>query len=520
MKKNVVIEHVGTPEFEDRWSEATLPYHLNHQPVDNIRNQLELPPYMCKTVAFEYDYVDADYQDEYAAFYCKAFKTYPARCTRLHFFSVLVPKATKFDWSACSLPGAYLGYLVLRPTDLQKVGRTVICPPITDKSGQFVNCLADFNAHLFGYTFSVKGMPFMQQDSQVGVCAQASLWMVARYMSRRYGHRHYFPSEINDIAKTRLSYGRPIPAENGLTMTQIADALEGMGLPAVLYDKQLIADYAKHLDPLYVTDKDRLNAKLADIAYRYIESGLPVIFGTSDHAVVGIGHEYKWDTHAKATIQRIPAFFVNNDNSGCYRRMPLWDIATKPDCSFLEVSSLIAVIPPEVTLSGELAEDMARIGLNEFLVEPLDPPAPTTAEHVLSAMSPDITPWLKERELRTYLMPSVDFQRQLLWECRSKALPRPLCEALLEMDFPKYVWISEVSATPLLNHLICEHRKCIGRVIVDTTAPSRTPGLLAIHIGGLFALYNRNSPDPRPADIDKCDDWQPFTHKVWHNHQS
>lgn len=516
MIKEIYIEHLGTAELDSRWRDETLPNYLNGQPIENIWRDLQSDPLNCKTIVFEKKYVDSDYQDEFGAFYCKSFKNYPARCTRLHFFSELIPKNTKFDWDTYA--NKYLGYMILRPTDLQRVGRTVIVPTIAQKNTCFINCVTKFHAHLFGYRFTVEGMPFIQQDTQVGVCAQASLWMAARYMRNKYGHRHCLPSEITQMATSGFSYGRPIPA-NGLTMAQMSSALQEMGLPSIIYHKNEIDCFSEHLDSIYLEQADRLVAKLADIAYRNIESGLPVIFGTSDHALVGIGHEYKWDIGAKATIQRIPAFFVNNDNRGCYRRMPIWTDAGL-DYSFQDVRCLITIIPAEVSLPGELAEEMARIHLAALLDQHVSPSADLTYKDILSKLPHNITDATNEFEFRTYLMPSIAFQQQLLGERDNHVLPRSMCESIVEMDFPKYVWISEISTSRLLNHPNCEDRQCLGRVIIDSTAPARTTGIMAIHLGGLIARYDRHSSSDHPADLDQCDDWRPFVHKVWYNYKN
>src|SRR5947207_3229000 len=121
-KKYKAVEF-GSKEFVELLLEEALPYGGEMSPINRILDALGEDPLSCKTVVFEWNYVDFDYQDEFAAYYSKAFKHYRPRCARLHFFSVLLPKARRENFSRYSQEH-YLGFIVLRPTDLQRIGRT------------------------------------------------------------------------------------------------------------------------------------------------------------------------------------------------------------------------------------------------------------------------------------------------------------------------------------------------------------------------------------------------------------
>ena len=320
----------------------------------------------------------------------------------LHFFSVKIPQKTKTGFG--QYRKRYLGFIVIRPTDLQRMGRTILTPPITDPHTQFVHCQTVFTAHILGEEFRVKGMPFTQQDTQVGACAQASLWMLARYMSRRFGYREFLPAEINQLAKAHLAIGRPMPADRGLNSIQMLDALQGMGFSALSYSRTAVDDCSPHIarafpvDPQTAPDAQRQQrevqriAKLADITYRYIESGLPVILGTANHALVAIGHTYDPAKAVTVAIQRIPAFLVNNDNAAPYGEMPLFG-PSPSHLSFLEVQSILAVVPPEVALRGEEAEAMAAACIEKFLTRPWDNHQPKTyRDWITDNLRPDRPP--------------------------------------------------------------------------------------------------------------------------------
>ncbi len=527
MKKQLKIAHHRTQELADQLEKTFAPYHGNDSPLIALFDRLYQPPYHCETVVFEFDYVDRDYQDEFSAFYSRSFKSYPARTTRLHFFASRIPTDALFELGKHR--DSYLGFLVARPTDLQRVGRTVIRPPIQDSDCEFIHCLTRFEAHILGDTFEIEAMPFIQQDTQVGACAQASLWMVSRYMGKRFGHREFLPSEINRFAKEKETFGRSFPADNGLTWTQMLHALDGMGLYAWNYWIDEIDDCSNHIDDAYPEpERDpgekldefesrkeenlqiRRKIKLASIAYRYIESGLPVIFGLSDHALVCIGHTYDHQTKATIAIQRIPDFIVHDDAQGPYLPMPIFP--SKPESrSFDEVTLVIAVVPKEVTLRGEEAELMAKTSAEQFLRFRSGKNGPTW-EDIISEARPDLKNAMKNFEYRTYLTPSVKFQAELREDLSENRLDREVGESLLELDYPRFVWIMEISSSTLLDAREKRDRKCIGRVIIDSTAPHVTDATIAIHFCDLLGIFDRQRIDK--PELRAVPNSTPFGHRI------
>lgn len=515
MKKEFRVFPFKSKEFGEHLKEVALPYEGNLTPINTILEQL-VSTLDCKTAIFEEEYVDEDYQDEFAAFYSKAFKRYPHRCTRIHFFSDAIPQKTKRGFRKYNK--SYLGFVILRPTDLQRVGRTILTPPIQSSHNQFITCKTEFYAHIYGDVFTIKAMPFIQQDTQVGACAQASLWMLARYMGQQFNCSEFLPSKINALAKANIALGRSLPAERGLTPIQILDALQGMGFPSVMYMRESIDPCAAHIDAAFpVTDEPeeqmelRRTAKLADIAYRYIESGLPVILGTKDHAIVAIGHSYDHSANASVAIKRIPSFFINNDNTGPYQEMPLFEKNTE-GLSFLNVNTIITVAPPEVTLQGEEAEKMATECVARALREESPDRPHETIKDFLIKMRPEFSDWIEQRECRTYLMRSVALQREIRRNMKLKNIARLVGNRLLVLDYPKYVWVTEISSSGLLNDEDREGRKCLGCVIVDSTAPARTPGVIAMHFADLFLAQDRD--DQSKADRFVFLDTTPHKHRL------
>ncbi|MDD2898394.1 MAG: hypothetical protein PHI31_06740, partial [Desulfuromonadaceae bacterium] len=79
-----------------------------------------------KSVLIEKSYIDKDYRDAYSNFYSKKFANRPSTTYRLHFFNCLIPAENLF--SLDQYRENYIGYSVIRPTQLNAIGRTILDP--------------------------------------------------------------------------------------------------------------------------------------------------------------------------------------------------------------------------------------------------------------------------------------------------------------------------------------------------------------------------------------------------------
>src|SRR5690606_34150052 len=104
-----------------------------------------------------------DYRSTYYHFYSKKGRVYNPYCIRLHFFDETV----SFDDQGLQLTcnegvprDHYFGYMVLRPTVVATIGRTVLSPDIRKgASGLLIE--ATHKVHLLGYVLHVQGVPSM-----------------------------------------------------------------------------------------------------------------------------------------------------------------------------------------------------------------------------------------------------------------------------------------------------------------------------------------------------------------------
>jgi hypothetical protein len=240
--------------------------HLTREGLHRLRNALVET---AKSIIVEHHYIDRDYRNTFSHFYSKRFIVPDSRCIRLHFFDVAVDRATLFDDSE-RLNSHYLGYSVIRPTRPNCIGRTLL-KPTSRLSARGTMCICSEKISIQGAEFIVEGFPFISQDADVTVCAQAALWMLARYYSDRYPfYPEVYPVEIVNLTRD-YSVGRLLPT-SGLRVWQLAEALRRMRFSPLIYARDIYNDSFEHL------------------LYTHIESGIPVLAALRDHVVVLFGH--------------------------------------------------------------------------------------------------------------------------------------------------------------------------------------------------------------------------------------
>src|SRR5947208_7655049 len=93
-----------------------------------------------KGILIEHDYIDKDYRSTYYNFYTKKGHYYRPDCVRLHFFD----QEIRFDADRLTLSSSderlkdhYFGFMVLRPTGIGTIGRSVLSPDIRKGAGRY-----------------------------------------------------------------------------------------------------------------------------------------------------------------------------------------------------------------------------------------------------------------------------------------------------------------------------------------------------------------------------------------------
>jgi hypothetical protein len=350
----------------------------------------------------------------------------------------------------------------------------------------FTTCTHEYYANLSGKKLGVKGMPYVQQDTNVCVCAEAALWMMAHYMHQKHHYPRFKPSQITQMA-TQFSIVGPV--REGLVPNQVLAAMREMG-------------YA----PLKFTHID--TQETAKIIYSYIESEIPVILAIIDnnrgHAVTVIGHNFntfkrpkrKWNSN----INWIDRFYIQNDAVGPCRDLTI-DKKLKNTYSIKRHAAFIFVpAPPDVSMQANdvfdrIEELIPR--LNDLMdsIRPNNPFRFTQTE-------------VKNLVFRTYLRLSNEFKEQL-----PIGMSRYFQHLYRSMRMPRYVWVTEISYANLLNNTNSSQRKIIGEIIIDSTADwtSRRP-YLTIHLLGRMIVKVPEHENPSRLFVDPSE--TPYSHLV------
>jgi hypothetical protein len=299
-----------------------------------------------KTIVAEYEYIDKDYIEDYAAYYVRSFHEYKRLCCRLHFFDlefkeenfkelligtsgILTPATAQFG---------YLGFMVVKPLPQTVIGKTCL-KTYYPEGHRYYPIIRDYSVNLFGIKLTVETLAYQEQDSIVAACASSAIWSAFQGTGVMFQHSIPSPVEITKAATIHFPYSNRHFPNKGLTPDQMAHAIRNVGL-----------------DPFLIncTSADSLTSN----AYAYLKGGIPLIFGMGLHDVVGGKIKKTLGKHA-ATItgynlsdtpkkfdgtnfflksSRINKIYVHDDRVGPFARM---DLDGKKADSLFSLSSSI-----------------------------------------------------------------------------------------------------------------------------------------------------------------------------------
>ncbi|HNY42272.1 MAG TPA: hypothetical protein PKJ41_17845 [Bryobacteraceae bacterium] len=413
------------------------------------RLQAVLAPHS-QAVVIERHYIDKDYRDTFSQFHSKRFNTPSSRCLRLHFFRKAVGEDSIVA-GGDEIAKAYLGYVVIRPTKPNCVGRTLLSSAVRFHQKAHLS-VCEESVLLLGTRLKVIGFPFISQDADATVCAQSALWMLLRYYSTRYAwYSEILPFQITNLANHHALGSRVYPS-SGLYSWQLAEALRLQRFAPVVYSRNQYPATFDHL------------------LYTYIESGLPLLITVPGHVIVGYGHVSSYDRpwppgppvgHLYSSYFNA-AWCISDDNKFPYQTLRAAGSSETVDSEFgwPQIEEFIVPLPEKVFLTAEQVQ--AAI---ERLWQ--DPYVGVTAQ----------SPALAERRLifRLYLTSSRSFKRHL----HERGMGNPTVETIyLNLPMPHFVWICEVAD---FDAYAAKH-EILGEVIWDATRNAHEPnGWVALH---------------------------------------
>ena len=212
---------LGAHDGYDRLAQTLDPEFDPSGIVQHLQAQLTTA---AKGVLVEHGYVDKDYRSTFYHFYAKKGRVYQPDCVRLHFFDETV----WYDETSSNIvchdrrpSDHYFGYIVLRPTIVATLGRSLLSPDIRKGArGQAIQSV--HYANLLGHRLSVWGFPSMAQHVDIAVCAHVSCWAILRYYSEAFSqHRNlpttlrHFPIQFSEPSFPPLAGSAPSIAVTG-----------------------------------------------------------------------------------------------------------------------------------------------------------------------------------------------------------------------------------------------------------------------------------------------------------------
>jgi hypothetical protein len=424
----------------------------------------------CTGVLLEFAYVDKDYRSTYYHFYAKKGLRYSSHCVRLHFFAGEMDfreDTLELTTQQGDLQSHYLGFMVLRPTWIATIGRTVASTWLmNDFRGHMIG--GDYKVHILGNKLSVWGFPWMYQHRDIQVCAHVACWAILRHYSERYGS--YAERLTHDV--TRMAYafdpGGLLPSK-GLTLEHAERVFAAAGTYPIVVSK---------------TPKD--SGQFYQDLLAYVESGFPIfaaLFGQK-HAIAIIGRGVTRNTLG-ANQETLPLYF---------------------SADFTD--ELIAVddnLPPYVRIGKAPAQAGYGIDAIGAFIVPLPDkihyPAEAVSKYALLLAEKGfygVGIGIDETPVIRYFLTTAASYTRFIVSNRSQ-FTQPLLSAALQLPLTQYVWVIEVSTQEQW-----EHNQIEFRAVLDATASLvENDPLFLIHNNKRVVYINRAAAaSPRERDFD------------------
>ncbi len=428
----------------------------------------------------ETNYVDRVYRDSYYNYFSSKLRRQFRDCIRISIFKNEIKNEDFRDHKKIGeLKNRFFGFLILRPTEPNLLGRNIISPNAFKKSG-FGCCTTSFKTTVNGLKFDIEGFPHSSQDTETLTCAETTIWAIMEYFSNRYPD--YKPALPSNIIQTlsRVSTERQIPSE-GLDIQQMSFALREFGFGTKIYSK---SEY---------------NDEFENLISCYIESGIPLIiamenrpYGNIGHALICIGHEIINDNHYESLLKYTPSndrlkMKLNQRNITIY------------DFDDIEKEFIFSDDNHKIYQSALLKNPAKHYQSHwhncviTYFIAPLYPKiyldAPEAKNFVLHFLSSGIEPLKNNSDilLRFYLASGRTFKDSLI---KNTNFNETIKDLIIEKKMPKFIWIAELSTKELIKNKIAN-----GLLILDATEPNtqfNKPLIIGAYQGNYIEFDEQN----------------------------
>lgn len=446
---------IGVPDDYDQIAAIVDPVFDPNSVAGALRNAISPG---VKGVLIETGYIDKDYRSTFYNFYAKKGRVYRSDCVRLHFFDGQV----NFDQTKTALlcpddkPGDhYYGYIVLRPTLVSTIGRSILSPDIRNGAHGMV-IQSEHQVHLLGYKLQVWGFPSMAQHTDIAVCAHVSCWAILRHYSERFPqHRELLIHEITKLAQ-QFDPGGLTPSL-GLNVLQAERIFQAAGSYPLIVKR----------DKLPGGDERFVGQLLA-----YLESGFPLFIAMSEHAhaIVVVGHSW---TGAAAvpppagslTQSQLGSLVAVDDNHLPYICI---DAAGTAGYQLDDIDAFIVPLPDKIYYPASAVDRQSTL-LHQKLGTMMNLPA-----------SGDL--------IRRFYVTTLSALRRFARE-RASQLGDVLVGAIMRLRTSQFIWVVEYSSCEQWNK-----GQVAARAFLDATASPYDPTpMWLVHDENTAIFFDRGS---------------------------
>lgn len=412
-------------------------------------------------IGIEYPYVDKLFRDSYYGYYSSKLKLYKKNCVRLSFFSSPISSTDFFDKTKKNeLEKSFLGFLILRPTPPNIIGRNFFSPhAFTQKENVYITSTKIIPT-INGVKLHIEGFPHCSQDSEMMVCAETTIWSIMEYFSNRYSDYHsILPHDINDILSNK-SVERQTPSL-GLTGYHMSFVLKKLGFGVRMYSSHTY-----------------LLGNLHKLIQMYVESGIPVIAIIRNEFVVhslNIVGRMKFNKKLGFSFSEVvklqsgsvlynfyeqkTTYLVIDDNHSPYSEIDLADPAINyrgyVDWDKCDIDSAIVPLHKEIYMEADRAENLVFRFL--YRMDEIFPLPSLVVRVFLSSC----------RSFKDFISSHSD-------------IPYRFKRKLINIDMPKFVYLAEFA----LSEEVLEE-KANGIMILDATEPKMSH-IIGFFLGNIF----------------------------------
>jgi hypothetical protein len=428
-------------------------------------------------VVIETRYIDQDYRSEYSSFFSKTFAEIPDTAHRLHFFGTDLSTEDIANLSGRAI-GAYLGYVVVRPSPLGRVGRTMLVPP--PGLADAVQAAVQDKVNFFGQVLDVRGVPFAQQDTQFGRCAHVAAWMCHFTAHLRGDVARREMADFSLFADASVALGRPTPSQ-GLTGLQLSNLMRDFDLPPIVYQMGALPESGQEPpvlphDPS--ADPGTWDTRAIAVLCRFLNSTYPVLVCTHDHAFTVIGYR-------RELRERRPwiGFVRHDDQRGPY--LVVDDVCADVDPATGHVYTpwqlLVAPVPEKLWLLPEAAERFGR----------------TLIERYDTLQGGGKLAVLKQKgrlSFRTIAMASGRYKQA----ATSRRLDNASVRELRLARMSRLIWVVEAVDRSARS---AGAPSVMGEAVFDSTSSDLNPNILALRVPGALLICQTDGTirSPLPA---------------------